>query len=456
MSLDARTQQLLQAAPFPLLVRMASPNMMAFLIQSSVSMAEVWYIGQLGTIPLAAIALVFPLLMLMQMMSGGAIGGAVTSSIARALGSGNRDRAEQLVWHALIIAVAGALLFLLAFALFGEWFLRFLGGSGTILSSAMTYCWILFPGAALIWTMNITSAIFRGMGNMQFPASLMILSAFIQVPLSGALILGWWGLPQLGIAGAAVSTVAVASLIGLILLGRLMAGKDTLKLHIESFHLQTDLFRDLFRVALPASLSPIVTVLTIMSLTGIVARFGPEALAGYGIGSRLEFLLVPLVFGIGAAMTAMVGVNIGAGQVQRAERIGWIGSSAAGVLSAVVGLTLATYPALWVDLFANDPLTELAATRYLQIVGVCFVFQGMGLSLYFASQGAGTVKWPIIGTLLRFVIAVGGAFVAVVFYDATIDAVYVFAATGMFVFGAITIASLALGAWRPKPMLPLD
>lgn len=126
------------------------------------------------------------------------------------------------------------------------------------------------------------------------------------------------------------------------------------------------------------------------------------------------------------------------------------------MLSAVVGLTLATYPALWVDLFANDPLTELAATRYLQIVGVCFVFQGMGLSLYFASQGAGTVKWPIIGTLLRFVIAVGGAFVAVVFYDATIDAVYVFAATGMFVFGAITIASLALGAWRPKPMLPLD
>ena len=450
MTVDARTQQLLQAPPLPLLFKMASPNMLAFLIQSSVSMAEVWYIGQLGTLPLAAIALVFPLLMLMNMMSGGSIGGAVTSSVARALGAGNRDRAEQLVWHALIISVLGALIFLLFFVLFGEWFLRFLGGRDVVLSSAIAYCWVLFPGAVLIWTMNVSSAVFRGMGNMHFPASMMIFSAFLQVPLSGALILGWWGLPQLGIVGAAISTVLVATLIALVLLGRLMAGKEVLKLHLLSFQLQTDLFRDIFRVALPAS------VLTIMSLTGIVARFGPEALAGYGIGSRLEFLLIPLVFGIGAAMTAMVGVNIGAGQWQRAERIGWLGGGAAGILAGGVGVTLALFPSIWVDLFANHPLTEIAATRYLQIVGICFVFQGMGLALYFASQGAGTVTWPVVGTLLRFIIAVGGAAIAVGFFEAGLDTVYRFAAVGMFVFGAITIASLALGAWRPAPLMPLD
>lgn len=455
MAIDSKTRQLLDASPFPLLVRMASPNMMAFLIQASVSMAEVWYIGQLGTIPLAAIALVFPLLMLMQMMSGGAIGGAVTASLARALGSGNKDRAEQLVWHALIIAVCGALSFLLLFVLFGEWFLVFLGGSGEILRSSLVFCWVLFPGAVLIWTMNITSSVYRGMGNMHFPASMMIVSAFVQVPLSGALILGWWGLPQLGIVGSAISTVVVASVIAIILLTRLMAGRETLKLHTASFHLQTDLFRDIFRVALPASLSPILTVLTIMSLTGIVARFGPAALAGYGIGSRIEFLLVPLVFGIGAAMTAMVGVNIGAGQWQRAERIGWIGASAAGALTGGIGLTLALMPGLWVNLFADDPMTVHAATRYLQIVGVCFVFQGAGLSLYFASQGAGNVTWPIVGTILRCVVAVGGAFVAVAYFNAGLDAVYGFAALGMFFFGSITVASLALGAWRPKSTQPM-
>ena len=430
-------------------MRMATPNMLAFFIQASVSMAEVWYIGKLGTLSLASIALVFPLLMLMQMMSGGALGGAVTASIARALGGGNRNRAEQLVWHGLIIAVLGAFTFLVLFAVLGELFLIFLGGEGGILQRALDYCWILFPGAALIWIMNISSSVYRGMGNMQFPASMMILSAVIQVPLSGALILGWWGVPQLGIKGAAISTVIVSGLIAAILVVRLITGKETLKLHPGSFHLQPDLFRDIFRVALPASLSPIVTVLTIMSLTGIVARFGPAALAGYGIGSRLEFLMIPLVFGIGAAMTSMVGVNIGAGQWQRAEQIGWLGGCAAGFLAGLVGVTLSIFPELWVGLFADDPMTGLAATQYLQIVGLCFVFQGMGLSLYFASQGAGNVTWPVIGTLLRFVVAVGGAFIAVNYYQAELKTVYYYAAAGMFLFGGITVASLGLGAWRP-------
>jgi len=126
--MDARTQQLLTAPPASLLVKMATPNALAFLIQGFVSMAEVWFISRLGTTSLAAIALAFPLLMLTQMMSGGAIGGAVASAVARALGAGNVARAEQLIWHALVIVGLGASTFLGAFLLFGEIFLGFLVG----------------------------------------------------------------------------------------------------------------------------------------------------------------------------------------------------------------------------------------------------------------------------------------------------------------------------------------
>ncbi len=392
--IDPRTRQLLEASPFPLLLRMASPNAVAFLVQASVSMAEVWYIGQLGTYSLAAIAIVFPLLMLMQMMSGGALGGAVTSAVARALGKANRDRAEALAWHALIIAIGGAGSFLLAFFLGGESFLKFLGGKGEILETAMAYCRVLFPGSVFLWTSMVLSAVFRGMGNMRFPAMLMIISALVQVPLSGALILGWSVFPALGIAGAAVSAICIAIFATLVLTIRLVFGELTVKLHLQSLKLDRELFSDIFMVALPAALSPVLTVLTIMSLTGLVGRFGPAALAGYGIGSRLEFLLVPMVFGIGAAMTSMVGVNIGAGQWQRAERIGWLGSFTAGGIAGAIGITLAIFPVLWVGIFTNDALTYEAGARYMQIVGPFYLFQGIGLSLYFASQGAGTVTWP--------------------------------------------------------------
>jgi putative MATE family efflux protein len=448
-AIDARTRELLEAGPFLLLLKMAGPNTIAFLVQSLVSVAEVWYIGQMGTASLAAIALVFPLLMLMQMMSAGALGGAVTSALARALGGGHRQRAESLVWHALFIAAAGSLVFLLLFMLGGEHFLRFLGGSGETLDVAMDYCWILFPCALVLWTTNVLSAVFRGMGNMRFPALLMIVAALLQIPLSGALILGWGGLPALGIAGAAISIISVSCLNVLILLGRLVFGEVTVNLRLAQAGLNTDLVRDIFNVALPASLSPILTVLGIMSTTGLVGRFGPEALAGYGIGSRLEFLMVPLVFGVGAAMTSIVGVNIGAGQWQRAERVGWIGASTAGFIAGIIGIIFAIFPALWVGLFTENAAVFAAGESYMRIVGPFYVFQGIGLSLYFASQGAGNVTWPVIATIFRFVTAVGGATAAVLVFGGGLEQVFYFAAGGMLIYGIMTAVPIARGAWRP-------
>ena len=131
--MDARTQQMLSAPPLPLLARMAAPSTLAFFIQGSVSLAEVWFIGQLGELSLAAIALAFPLLMLTQTLSGGAMGGAVAASIARALGAGDVAKAERLVWHALALALAGAAVLLALFLFGGKAFLRFLGGAGEVL-----------------------------------------------------------------------------------------------------------------------------------------------------------------------------------------------------------------------------------------------------------------------------------------------------------------------------------
>ena len=439
---------MLTARPGPLLIRMATPNALAFLIQSSVSMAEVWFIGQLGTVSLAAIALAFPLLMLIQTMSGGAMGGAVTSAIARAIGSGNMARAEKLVWHALALALFGFISFLLLYLILGEMLLVFLGGQNDILEQSKTYCLILFSGGLFLWLMSIVGAIFRGMGDMKFPAMLMIMSASIQVPLSGALVLGGFGLPQLGIAGAAVSAIVSSLLVSILMLVRLICGSQSLKLHRHAFGFSKALFQDILKVAIPASLSPILTVTTILSLTAIVGQFGESALAGYGIGSRIEFLMIPLVFGLGAAMTSLVGINVGADNIARAERIGWIGSSLAAALSGSVGIFLALFPSLWIPAFTNDPDTFEAAKLYIQIVGPCFAFQGLGLSLYFASQGAGTVTWPIIGTIVRVVVAVIGALYLAFELELGLQGVYFAAAAGMLLFGGIIAIALKLGMWR--------
>ena len=319
--MDPKTQHLLTAKPLPLLVRMAAPSTLAFLVQGSVSLAEVWFIGQLGSISLAAIALAFPFLMLTQTLSGGAMGGAVASAIARALGAGDIHRAEQLIWHALALGAAGALALLLLFGLGGEAFLRLLGGNGDALAQAHAYTYLLLSGGILIWSLGITTAIFRGMGNMQLPAGAMILGALIQIPLSGCLILGAFGLPKLGITGAAVSAIVSGALVSGVLLMQLRNPSSLVKLRFSALVFSKANFEDILKVALPASLSPILTVSTVLILTALVGTFGDAALAGYGIGSRVEFLIIPLVFGFGAAMTSLVGMSIGAGNTARAERI---------------------------------------------------------------------------------------------------------------------------------------
>jgi putative MATE family efflux protein len=446
--MDQRTQQLLTAPAMPLLLSMSAPNSVAFLIQASVSMAEVWFIGRLGSASLAAIALVFPLLMLFQTLSGGAMGGAVASAIARALGAGDLQRAETLIWHALALAAMGAVALLVVFLMAGSEFLRFLGGSGSVLEQALSYSYVLFFGGIFVWLVGVVSAIFRGMGNMRFPAAMMILSAFVQVPLSGLLITGAFGAPKLGVMGAAVSAVISSILLAAVMLIRLAGDSGQIRLTKPAAVFRRHHFADILQVALPASLSPLLTVATIIILTAIVGRFGEQALAGYGIGSRIEFLLIPLVFGIGASMTSLVGVGIGAGDIKRAEHIGTVGGLGAAGLAGGIGLILAVQPELWIPYFSQDPVVQDAATRYIQIVGPWFAFYGLGLVLYFGSQGAGAMGWPVVALSLRAVICVGGALLLTESFDTGIDGVFYAVALSMVAYGVIMFCALKLGAWR--------
>lgn len=439
---------LLTDPPFRLLVRMAGPSALAFLIQAAVSMAETGFIARLGLVPLAAIALMLPALMLMQMLANGALGGAVSSSVARALGRGDGAAANAFIWHALAIAALAAFVFAGLYGAFGHALLLATGAPQAVVAAAHEYGSILFAGVAPIWISALLTSVVRGTGDMQFPARLMIVGSLVQIPLSGALMLGAFGLPGLGLKGSAVAVILVAAGSSLVLVWRLLKPGRAVRLTLQACRLRLGYFADILRVGALASLSPVSTVLTIAILNTLIGRFGVETLAGYGVVARVEFLLVPLVFGIGAALTALVGVNMGAGQVARAERIGWMGGGAAAVLAGTVGLVLALAPGLWTGLFTRDPASLAAGALYLHIVGPVFAFQGLGLALYFASQGAGAILWPIIATLLRFGICVGGAVLVMGQPEPRLAAVYACIALGMTVYGAVTGLALWRGAWR--------
>ena len=444
--LDARTRRLLEGSIVGTLLRLATPNVLVMFVQASVGLIETYFVAKLGTDALAGVALVFPLLMLMQMMSAGAVGGGISSAIARALGAGRRADADALVLHALAIAVGFGLVFTLVVLSGGRWIYGAMGGSGASLAAALAYSNVVFASAILVWIFNSVANVIRGTGNMAVPAIVPCAGAAVLIPVSPCLIFGWGPFPRLGVAGGAVAVVAYYALGSVALAAYLWSGRSVVRLSFHDVAFRWPLFRDILRVGAVAALVTVGTNLTIAIATALVGRFGPAAIAGYGTGARLEYLLVPLVFGLGGPLVTMVGTNIGAGQRDRALRTAWIGTAIAAGLTEVIGLAAAAFPHAWLSLFDTDPAMLDAGTRYLHAVGPFYGLFGLGMALYFASQGAGRLLWPLLANLTRLAIAAGGGWLALRW---TGDLTHVFLALSgaLVVFGLINAGAVAGGAW---------
>ena len=169
-------------------------------------------------------------------------------------------------------------------------------------------------------------------------------------------------------------------------------------------------------------------------------------MAGFGTGVRLEYLLIPLVFGLGAPLVALVGTNIGAGQQQRALHIALTGGALAFALTETLGLVAAIWPAQWLSLFSAEPSMIETGSAYLRIVGPAYGFFGLGLSLYFASQGAGRLFWPLFFGFLRVFISIVGGWL-VLRWTGSLEWMFAALALGLVVFGTSVALAIRSGAW---------
>jgi len=443
--LSLRTRLLLEGPVARTLLVLAAPNVLVMVLQAAVSTLDAVFVGWLGSAALAGVSIVFPLVMLMQTMSAGGMGGGVASAVARALGGGRRADADALVIHAIVIALVMGGAFTLTLEVAGPALFHAMGGRDEVLAAAVTYSRVIFGGAVAYWLFNTLSSAIRGSGNMALPATVMVATGIVYLALSPALILGWGPLPRLGIAGAAVASVLSFGLGSLVLLAFLYSGRSLVRPSLRGQGLRQRLFWEILRVGAPGSLNTILTNLTVVILTALVGPFGATALAGYGLGARLEYLQI-----LGSGLVTMVGTSIGAGDRARAVRVAWVGAAMAAGITGVIGILAALFPLAWLGLFSSDPGVLAAGTRYLTIVGPFYGFFGAGLALYFASQGAGRLLWPLLAGFTRLVIAAVGGWLATRWLGGGLSVIFAAMAAALVVFGIINVAAIRLGAWRAR------
>ena len=446
-ALPSPADRLTQGPVLPVMLSLALPNMVAMLSAAAVSIAETAYVGALGRDALAAMAVVFPFVMLMQTVSGGAMGGAISAAVSRAVGANRDDSARSLALHAAVIGLVGGVLFLVVFTLFGPLLYHLLGARDTVLQQALIYSNVLFLGAPLTWLSNSLVSVVRGSGNIRFSALLIVGATLIQVVLGAGLGLGLGPFPRWGMAGVALGQVLAACAATVAVLLYLRSPLPRVQLVWRGMRLQRESFAEILRIGLLAALSPVQNVLTVLVLTGLVARLGVDALAGYGIGARLEFLLLPLSFGVGVTLVPMVGMAVGRGDVARARRVAWTGGLLAAAVVGTIGLWACIWPHAWASLFTDQPQVLAHAELYLRWAGPGFAFYGLGISLYFASQGAGRVLGPVLGATMRLaVIVLGGA--ALSQAQAPAWTYFALVAAAMVAYGLFNAAALARTDWR--------
>ena len=439
-----RTLMLLQAPLLPTLLQLAAPNVLVMFAQASTGLIETAFIGRLGTAALAGMALVFPGFRLMQMMSGGAMGGAISAAIARALGAGRRADADALAVHALAINALLGLAFTAA-GLFGAPLLyRAMSSDAPTLAAASQYSDIVFGGALVLWLFNAMASCIRGTGNMAVPSLVICGGAVLLIPLSPCLIFGLGPFPALGVRGGAIAMLAYYLGGGAVLAWLLLSGRMLVRL--RRVRLRTAPLWDILRVGLAASLVTISTQVVVTATTAFVAPFGPGAIAGYGTGGRLEYLLIPLVFGLGAPLVALVGTNLGAGQRDRAVRAAWTGAAIAFLLTEAIGLSAAIWPEAWLQLFGAEPEMIAFGSVYLRTVGPFYGAFGFGMALYFSSQGAGRMAWPLWAALARTILAVGGGWAALRL-TGSMHALFLALGVALLAMGGINTYAVAAGSW---------
>jgi putative MATE family efflux protein len=433
--LSARTQRILEAPVLPLLLSLAAPNIGEAAARITFLTADALFVSWLGSDALAAVAVVFPLFLILQTATASGIGSGVSSAIGRALGAGDHDRATSLAGVAVVLALVGAVFTSALLLIGGPSLYAAMGLAGRPLEMAVLYSAVIFGGAILVWLMNLLANVSRGAGNMMVPAFAIAIGEAFHLALSPALILGWGPFPALGIAGAALAALAAYGVGAMVLVIHLVSRQALVRLRLGAIRLRRAEAVAILGVGAVSAGSATLFQITTFFVAGILSVLGSSAVAAYGAANRLEMLQYPITFAFGSAVITMVATAAGARDFVRARRVAWTGAAVAAAIGLIF-TAVALFGRQWMGLFTSDPAIREIGALYLLCQAAVFPLTGAGLACYFACLGIGFVGRPFALAVMRLALIVAGAWLALF---VTGSAAAAFAAV------AVGIASFALG-----------
>jgi putative MATE family efflux protein len=406
-SARSEPERLLAMSPFGAVVRLATPTTLVMAVSAVSNVVYTYFVSRLGTEAIGAVSLVFPVSLLALTAMGGGIGAGAASAVARALGADDRREAAALGGQALVLSVALGLAFGLVMQVAAAPLFHLMGASGSVHAHATLFARVLFGGAAITFLGGMFDSVMRGEGNVRVPAIWSTTSLVLQMGCTPLFMFAFgWGLTGAALAMLACQLVATVARARWLLGGR---GLVRPAFRLPRFTLAPA--REILRVGVPSALSTSASNVGLMTLTAVVTRLGDADLAAYGLGTRLDFLLMSFGYGFGAAVLTLVGMAAGARRLDAMRAFVVRGAAFAAILLAVPGFLVCWRPDLWLGLFTADAGIHAVGTQYFRIIGPSYPFVGISMVVGFAFQGIGRATIPLAWTIVRVAAVLAAAIV---------------------------------------------
>ena len=301
------------------LFHMAWPLMLGMLFHTAFHIIDTIWVGMLGADELAAISLFFPVVFIFIAVASGIAVGA-TALVSQAIGGKRWKEADNLAEHSMLLAVILGI----GIALFGFFFAPplfvFMGADEIVLPLAMSYSNIIFAGISFMFLSFMAASIIQAQGNTKAPMKFQGAMVLLNLVLDPIMIFGLFGFPALGLPGAAIATVVSRGLMTILLLSYLFKDRTKIRLRPRDFSFKPAILKRIFLVGFPASVGQSINSVGFILVMALVGGFGTAAIAAFGIGMRLDSLILLPAMGMAQAVIAMVGQNYGKRQHARRSR----------------------------------------------------------------------------------------------------------------------------------------
>ncbi|MBP7275150.1 MAG: MATE family efflux transporter [Kiritimatiellae bacterium] len=378
---------------------LSAPMLISAVLQNAQSLIDLFWVGRLGKVSVAAVSMSATVLMLMNPMAMGLSTGTI-ALVSRAIGAKNAELASRAAGQSLFLSLVIGLISALAGWVLAEPALRLLGAEGDVIAPGASYLRISMIGSFTVYLLFIGNAALQGAGDTHTPMVVMALTNVLNIVLDPLLIYGVGPCPRMGVAGAAVATVCAQAVGAVAVVRWLMRGRSGLHAHGRTWRPDLRLSWRIMRIGIPGTGQMLSRSLMSLVLMGIVASCGTAAVAAYGIGLRFHIIILMPAFALGWAAATLMGQNLGAGLPDRAQRAVWTAAGLDVALMVVSGLALAAWAEPLVRLFSSDPEVVQIGVRYLRVVSPFYIFATFGIILGRGLNGAGDTVGPMAITIL--------------------------------------------------------